>query len=216
MRLVAITLTRAARRWATSRPRGSEKQLCSDGSACGAPHGDRAGFPSVRRDPWLSVLARPDRVSGLLSSSSEFTTAYQRNLRAAGRYVALGQAILGKGRLSYNVNVFDLRRARRLSTVTPTGVTTPAARSQTHGDAYGIGPTTNIELRATGQVAWIAKDVYTPGPPRYEIHKREGARTTRLAAGRRYRPRVACPPRRSPHVAPSRPAGKTTLGPAPR
>lgn len=90
----------------------------------------------------------------------------QRGFRLAGRYVAFEDFQLD---FDFQVNVVvvvNLRSGRRVINV-DTGKT-----PRTGGFVAGIGPTTQIRLRATGQVAWIAQDISTPAT-RYEVRKRE-------------------------------------------
>lgn len=112
----------------------------------------------------------------------DFGSFFQRDLRLAGRYAALGQATVGPRLIDYEVVVFDLRTGRRHSS-TPTGASPPASLGQSQGPIFGVGPTTDIGLRARGEVAWIAQDAFTQGTTRYEIHKREGPTTVLLAEG---------------------------------
>jgi hypothetical protein len=87
----------------------------------------------------------------------------QRNVRVAGRFVAFEQFATGKDLALYTVKVYDLRTRRPVIEV-GTGKTPPIADFEA-----GIGPTTRLRLRPTGQVAWIARDL-TVSPPRYEVH----------------------------------------------
>jgi hypothetical protein len=102
-------------------------------------------------------------------------TVGQRNVQLAGRFVAYEEYTEARRLLLYAVRVVDLRLRKRVS-VSPTGRTLDFAYL-----GYGIGPTTMIRLRSTGQVAWIVRDI-TLRTPRYEVHKHDG-RDQLLAAG---------------------------------
>lgn len=106
----------------------------------------------------------------------------QYEIRLAGRYVAFGESRLGKEYIGFFVRVFDLCRGKSVS-FSETGPATQRAKDMSLGNAFGIGPALSLRLRATGQVAWIARAQYRDGPPLYEVRKREGPRLTRLAAG---------------------------------
>lgn len=163
----------------------------------------------------FGCLYSSGRIVGLGAyRDSEFSTNYQRNIRLAGRYAALSQTTLGKGLLQYDVKVFDLRTGRP-SSITETGNAPAEAQLQTDGSAFGIGPTTDIVLRATGDVAWIAKDVYTQGPARYEVRRRGRRRSVLLAEGTDVAPASL---QLQGRTLSWRQAGRTrqaTLGPAP-
>lgn len=103
----------------------------------------------------------------------DFLFAGQRNLRLAGRYVAYEDFQEGKDGLQYHVVVLDLRTGRRKHDVA-TGPT--PADTGVVGFAYGIGPTSAIRLRATGAVAWIARNRYADSPL-YEVRKRDTYRS---------------------------------------
>jgi hypothetical protein len=97
----------------------------------------------------------------------------QDDFRLAGRWVAFGDVITGKGGQRYSVQVFDLHSGQRVRDA-PTGATPVAAQSQ-YG-SLGIGPTTDVVLSPRGCVAWIAEDVYA-AQRTFEVH---------LAGGRDY------------------------------
>lgn len=113
---------------------------------------------------------------------TQSSTIEQRNLRLAGRYVAFGETAIGKEYIGFIVRVFDLRSGKPVS-LSETGAPTQRAKDETFGNAFGVGPTVSVRLRATGDVAWLARVQYTEADPRYEIRKREGQRTTLLSRG---------------------------------
>jgi hypothetical protein len=108
----------------------------------------------------------------------------QRNVRIAGAYVAFESYSEGKDGLQYHV--INLRTGREVQDVA-TGPTPGDTGVQ--GFVFGIGHTTTLQLRATGAVAWIASNRYTPSP-QYEVRKRDtnsargpdGDRGTKLLA----------------------------------
>jgi hypothetical protein len=102
-------------------------------------------------------------------------TVGQRNIQLAGRFVAFEDYTEARRLLLYAVRVVDLRSGKRVS-VSPTGRTPDFAYL-----GYGIGPTTTIRLRSTGQVAWIVRDI-TLRTPGFEVHKHD-RRDQLLAAG---------------------------------
>lgn len=99
----------------------------------------------------------------------------QRGFQLAGRYVAFEDFQRDFDFNVFQVMVVNLRSGRRVIRV-DTGETPGGAL------VAGIGPTTRIRLRATGQVAWIAQDISTSAT-HYEVRKQEGRRTTLLAQG---------------------------------
>ena len=121
---------------------------------------------------------------GTYSDAPGGGTSGQRAFRLAGRYVAFEDFETEFDFGVYQVVVVNLRSGRRLIRVN-TGQT-----PQTGGLVAGIGPTTRIRLRATGQVAWIAQDTSTPAATRYEVRKGQGrSRSVLLAQGADVAPR---------------------------
>jgi len=110
---------------------------------------------------------RPYKISGY-RPRDDFGVAGQRNICLAGRYVAFEDFLEGQD-MQYAIVVFDLISGREIHRVA-TGPTPPDTGVQ--GFAYGIGPTTTVQLRATGAVAWIARNRYAP-QPQYEVRKRD-------------------------------------------
>lgn len=106
----------------------------------------------------------------------------QRRVRLAGRFVAFEDFVEAPRTLKYAVRVFDLRTGRKVRDA-PTGPTPPEADRETQfGVAVGIGPTTGLRLRATGGVAWIARNRYVP-EPQFQVRKNDRTGHTELAAG---------------------------------
>jgi len=132
-------------------------------------HNDYARIYQRSGDTFGCLYSRNRRykISGY-RPRDDFGVAGQRNIRLAGRYVAFEDFLEGQD-MRYTVVVFDLISGRQLHHVA-TGPTPPD--TGVHGFAYGIGPTTTIQLRATGAVAWIASNRYTL-QPQYEVRKRD-------------------------------------------
>jgi hypothetical protein len=106
---------------------------------------------------------RSDRALYLGSTGANLTASEEvRNVRAAGRFVAYERAYGGRGGQQRYVVVVDSvsRRSRAYAT---------GARPASDVINAGIGPTTDIALTATGSVAWIARDTYSPDTA-YEVH----------------------------------------------
>lgn len=148
---------------------------------------------TIASSPHARVFQRGGVTYGCLYSSNrrvvlgsyENTIAskiQQYEVRLSGRYVAFGESRLGKEYIGFFVRVFDLRRGKSVS-FSETGPATQRAKDLSLGNAFGIGPAVSIRLRATGQVAWIARAQYFDGLPLYEVRKRDGPRSTRLATG---------------------------------
>lgn len=148
---------------------------------------------TIASSPHARVFQRSGVTYGCLYSSNrrvvlggyENTVAskiQQYEIRLAGRYVAFGETALGKEYIGYFVRVFDLRRGKSVS-LSETGPATQRAKDESFGNAFGIGPAVSLRLRATGQVAWIARARYADARPQFEVRKREGRTRTRLASG---------------------------------
>lgn len=185
-----------------------------------------AGAQTVAATATARAFTKGDSLYGCLYSAPRLqrltgfgTTDLERaviaNVTINGRFVAWGRSVAGKGGYDDHVTVYDLRR-RRVASFSTTGAPPPSSIGATvEGEVRGVGPTTAIRLRATGHVAWIAQDRFTPGPPRYEVHKREGASRTLLAQGTDVEPRSLG---LSSNVLSWRQAGvrhRATLGPRP-
>ncbi len=105
-------------------------------------------------------------------------------MRLAGRYVAFEDFVEAPRTLKYAVRVYDLRTCRRVRDA-PTGPTPQAADQATQfGVAVGIGPTTALCLRATGGVAWIARNRYVDVPQLQVLKGRRDERERRTARSR--------------------------------
>jgi hypothetical protein len=115
------------------------------------------------------LYARDRRYRIATYSRDDYGQANQRNVRVAGRYVAFEDFYEGKDGYQYHVIVSNLQTGRRVCDIA-TGPTPD--NIVVSGYAYGIGHTTSIQLRATGGVAWIARNAYATGP-RYEVRKRD-------------------------------------------
>jgi hypothetical protein len=150
-------------------------------AAAGAPACQLKASHTVAHNDHTRIYQRSGDTFGCLYSRNrrykisgyrprdDFDVAGQRNIRLAGRYVAFEDFLEGKDGLQYHVVVVDLRSGRHIHDVA-TGPTPEDTGVQ--GFAFGIGPTTTIQLRATGAVAWIASNRYTP-QPQYEVRKRD-------------------------------------------
>lgn len=108
-------------------------------------------------------------------------TIEQYAIRLSGRYVAYGETKIGKEYRGFFVNVHDLRSG--MDSVNETGKAPKQALDATLGNAFGIGPAVSVRLRATGDVAWIARAQYPGVHPQFELRKREGRKRTLLARG---------------------------------
>lgn len=161
-------------------------------TADGAPASCRfAGARTIASSALARVVQRSGVTYGCMYSvnrrvvlgtyeNTASSTIEQRNVRLAGRYVAFGETKIGKEYIGFIVRVFDLRSGKPVS-LSETGPPTQRAKDETFGNAFGVGPTVSIRLRATGDVAWLAQVQYTDSDTRYEIRKREGRRTTLLS-----------------------------------
>lgn len=98
-------------------------------------------------------------------SSSE----YLERPRFAGTTLAYELVERGEGQLSYTINVWNIH-ARRSLLRTPTGDVPSGAQRQI-GDV-GVGPATDVLVRSSAAVAWIADRVSSSAPytSTYEVH----------------------------------------------
>lgn len=124
---------------------------------------------------------------GQYSRSSDTGRDGQRQTRLAGRYVGFEEYVEGSRTFTYEVRVFDLRSGRLVRDV-PTGPVPPEADEATQfGIAVGIGPVTALRLRATGGVAWIARNRYS-ADSEFVVRKADAKKPMGLAAGRDIHP----------------------------
>lgn len=160
-------------------------------AADGAEHRcQMAGSTTVASSSLARVFQRHGVIYGCLRSvgrrfvltrykHSGANTIEQYEFRLSGRYVAYGETKIGKEYRGYFVYVHDLRNGRQ--SVNETGATPKQALDVTFGNAFGIGPAVSVRLRASGEVAWIARAQYPDAEPQYEVRKREGRKRTLLA-----------------------------------
>jgi hypothetical protein len=132
-------------------------------------HTDHARIYQRAGDTFGCLYSRNRRYKIGDYAHDDYGVLGQRNVRLAGRYVAFEDYSEGKDGLQYHVVVIDLRDGRRVHDVA-TGPT--PADTGVQGFAFGIGPTTRLQLRATGAVAWIARNRYS-ADVEYEVRKRD-------------------------------------------
>lgn len=110
-------------------------------------------------------------------------------VRIAGRFVAFGQSQAGRQEQVYSVEVVDLRSGK--GAYYPTGELPDQVAQSCNSSGHqcaGVGPTTDLELRNTGAVAWIANNVYArfglyPENVRREVHRAQAGTDVLLDAG---------------------------------
>lgn len=126
------------------------------------------------------LKSRGRRVAlGSYSDASYFEKGGQRNATLGGRFVAFEDFRLGQDGSFYLVRVIDLRTGRLIKSL-PTGPVSP--NNDSIKQAVGLGPTTRVRVRATGAVAWIARDPYVT-PTRYEVRRGADGGSVQLDEG---------------------------------
>jgi lipoprotein-anchoring transpeptidase ErfK/SrfK len=142
---------------------------------------DAASVFKLRGFTYGCLRSRQLRVKlGEYVAKNDYGESGQRNAVLAGRYVAFETYSVGRGSAIFRIEVVDLRTGV-IAHQAATGPVSPGNDAQQ--EAVGIGPTTTIRLRATGQVAWIATDPYATPMTAYVVRKIEKRYSVRLDAG---------------------------------
>lgn len=175
----SLILTAAAGSWISAADGRTPGKCIAEGSKTVAFSAHARVF-RLRGGTYGCLLSTGRRVMlGQYVPKDDYGESGQRNVVLAGRYVAFESFSVGRGRSLYRVSVVDLRTGTVLHDAATVPVS-PANDSQQ--EAVGLGPTTRIRLRSTGQVAWIARDPYGASPV-YVIRKIDDRRSIDLDNG---------------------------------
>jgi hypothetical protein len=172
-------------------PSTSEAHTANGAARCALRHSHtvlETGYARVYRRYGLAygcLFSRGKKVTlGSYSQPDDLVSNHgQRNFAAAGRYVAFEDYTVGQSGARYLIKTVDLKTGRLRFSV-PDGRLPSSVQD---GESHGLGPTTDVVLRATGGTAWITKDAYA-SETRYEVHKRDADGSALLDQGSQVEP----------------------------